>query len=76
MSNELSPRQRELLARLFESELTVLSDAALTAGSTPESVAGVAERRLAALETDPAAADATEDTAEDPDLDRPAAGSR
>ena len=54
MSNELSPRQRELLARLIGSELAALRDAAVTAGATPEAVAGVADRRRRALDPEPA----------------------
>jgi hypothetical protein len=50
MSNELSPEQRELLTRLFESELAALRDAAVGAGATPAAVEDIVEDRRRALE--------------------------
>jgi hypothetical protein len=52
MTNELTPEQRERLARLIESELGSLRDAALAAGATPESVSGTLRDRRRALEAD------------------------
>jgi hypothetical protein len=69
MTNELSPEQRERLARLIESELGSLRDAALAAGATPESVSGTLRDRRRALEADEPAAPADEpDEPADPEV--------
>lgn len=49
MSNELSPEQRDLLARLFACELTALRDAAIVAGATQEAVDDIVEARRETL---------------------------
>jgi hypothetical protein len=50
MSMELSPEQRHRLARLIESELAALRDAAVTAGTAPSTVADIFEERQRLLE--------------------------
>ncbi|GAA3283660.1 hypothetical protein Dvina_38750 [Dactylosporangium vinaceum] len=61
MTNELSPEQREHLARLIESELRALRAAALAAGATPESLTAALRARLSALQADTAERTAPED---------------
>jgi transposase-like protein len=68
MTNELSPEQRERLARLIESELGSLRDAALAAGATPESVSDTLRDRRRALEADEPA-EPTAESAEPADPD-------
>jgi hypothetical protein len=46
---DLSPDQRDRLARLIESELARLRDAALAAGASPEAIAKELEQRRQAL---------------------------
>ncbi|MFI5913153.1 hypothetical protein [Dactylosporangium sp. NPDC051541] len=57
MTNELSPEQREHLARLIESELRALRDAALAAGATPETVTAILRDRVRALRAETAPPD-------------------
>ncbi|GAA0723936.1 hypothetical protein Drose_01880 [Dactylosporangium roseum] len=45
MADELSPEQRDQLARLIAAELAALREAALAAGAAPESVAETVEER-------------------------------
>ncbi|GAA3452171.1 hypothetical protein [Dactylosporangium matsuzakiense] len=69
MTNELSPEQREHLARLIESELRALRAAALAAGAAPESVTAALRARLGALQADTAERPAAEDDGADPGRD-------
>ncbi|GAA2634564.1 hypothetical protein GCM10010399_78980 [Dactylosporangium fulvum] len=56
MADELSPEQRDQLARLIEAEFAALREAALAAGAAPESVTETVEerRRLIDAEDPPA----------------------